>query len=345
MATIDLLTGTSYVPRREDYITQISVCRMAPAGTPHPVWDAFLLRVTANDIDLVKFLQRFVGYCMTGHTIEHVFLFIYGTGRNGKGTFINTIMKIFGDYAAVASIATFLASKGDRHPTEIAKLRGKRLVVAQETPAGRVWDEAKIKALTGGDRMSAHFMRQDDFEFDPVFKLIISGNHKPRLNCVDVAMRARLLMVPFTVEIPAAERDLNLMDRLRAEWPAILRWAMDGCSEWRRIGLAPPASVTKATEEYFTNEDTFTQWLEDKCRVEHNNTYLHEPVGDLYTSWQSYCKENGDEPGSKKSFSEEMRSHSFTPFKFGHGKVRSFSGIQLKRDTSDNQESDVETRF
>ena len=191
MATIDLVTGTSHMPRREDYLTQQAACRMAPAGTPHPIWDAFLLRVTADDVELIKFLQRFIGYCLTGHTSEHVFIFIYGTGRNGKSTFVNTITKIFGDYAAVASNATFLASWGDRHPTEIAKLRGKRLVIAQETPAGRVWDEAKIKALTGGDRMSAHFMRQDDFEFDPVFKLIVCGNHKPRLNCVDVAMRAR----------------------------------------------------------------------------------------------------------------------------------------------------------
>jgi putative DNA primase/helicase len=329
MATVDLVKGDSYAPRREDYITQRTACRMAPAGTPHPLWDAFLLRVTAGEVELIKFLQRFIGYCLTGHTKEHVFLFIYGTGRNGKGTFINTIMKIFGDYAAVASIATFLASKGDRHPTEIAKLRGKRLVVAQETPAGRVWDEAKIKALTGGDRMSAHFMRQDDFEFDPVFKLIISGNHKPRLNCVDVAIRARLLIVPFTVEIPAEERDLDLMDKLRAEWPAILRWAMEGCLEWQRIGLAPPASVTKATEEYFSSEDSFTQWLEDECDVELNNKYKTASVGDLYASWSTYCRDNGDEPGSKKAFSEEMKNHHFTPVKIGHAKTRSFSGIRL----------------
>jgi len=243
-------------------------------------------------------------------------------------------MKIFGDYAAVASIATFLASKGDRHPTEIAKLRGKRLVIAQETPAGRVWDEAKIKALTGGDRMSAHFMRQDDFEFDPVFKLIICGNHKPRLNCVDVAMRARLLIVPFTVQIPVAERDVNLMDKLRPEWSAILRWAMDGCLEWRRIGLVPPASVTKATEDYFSGEDSFVQWLEDKCDVEHVNEHKTAAVGDLYASWSTYCRDNGDEPGSKKAFSEEMENHGFERTTVGHAKTRSFKGILLKTATT-----------
>jgi putative DNA primase/helicase len=329
MATIDLVTGTSYAPRREDYITQQAACRMAPAGTPHPLWDAFLRRVTAGDVELIKFLQRFVGYCLTGHIKEHVFLFIYGTGRNGKGTFVNTIMKIFGDYAAVASIATFLASKGDRHPTEIAKLRGKRLVIAQEPPAGRVWDEAKIKALTGGDRVSAHFMRQDDFEFDPMFKLIITGNYKPRLNCVDVAMRARLLLVPFTVQIPVAERDLNLMDKLRPEWPAILRWAMDGCLEWQRIGLAPPAAVTKATDEYFTGQDRLTQWLQDECDTDPGNKNKHAPIAHLYASWSRYCQDNGDEPGSKIDLGDQLVELGFERITVGNAKTRSHSGIRL----------------
>ena len=224
-----------------------------------------------------------------------------------------------------------MASWGDRHPTEIAKLRGKRLVVAQETPAGRVWDEAKIKALTGGDRMSAHFMRQDDFEFDPVFKLIVCGNHKPRLNCVDVAMRARLLLVPFTVQIPAAERDKNLMEKLRPEWPAILRWAMDGCLEWQRIGLAPPAAVTKATDEYFTGQDRFTQWLEDECDVELGNHYKHAPIADLYASWATYCRNNGDEPGSKNALAEELENHGFERAQVGHAKTRAYLGIRLLR--------------
>jgi putative DNA primase/helicase len=329
MATVDLLADTSYAPRREDYITQLTACRMAPKGTQHPVWDAFLARVTAEDDGLIKFLQRFVGYCLTGYTREHVFLFIYGTGRNGKGTFVNTILKIFGDYAAVASIATFLASKGDRHPTELAKLRGKRLVIAQETPQGRVWDEAKIKALTGGDRISAHFMRQDDFEFDPMFKLIITGNHKPRLTCVDPAMRARLLIVPFTVQIPAEERDKDLMAKLRPEWPAILRWAMDGCLEWQRIGLAPPAVVTKATDEYFTGQDRITQWLEDECDADLGNKNKNASIADLYASWSTYCRNNGDEPGSKIDLGDQLEERGFERITVGHAKTRSHSGIRL----------------
>ena len=135
----------------------------------------------AGDADLQGFLQRYVGYCCTGLTTEHAFVFAYGTGANGKSTFINTIARIFGDYAAVADMGTFIASKAERHPTDLAKLRGARLVVAQETQKGRRWDEIKIKALTGGDRLTARFMRQDFFDFAPTFKLFIAGNHKPRL--------------------------------------------------------------------------------------------------------------------------------------------------------------------
>ena len=149
-------------------------------------------------------------------------------------------------------------------------------------------------------------------------------------------MRARLLMVPFTVQIPAAERDKNLMDKLRPEWPAILRWAMDGCLEWQRIGLAPPAVVTKATDEYFTGQDRLTPWLEDECDAEPGNKYKHAPIADLYASWSKYCQDNGDEPGSKKDLGDELVSRGFERGQVGHAKTRSHYGIRLLRSaTSD----------
>jgi putative DNA primase/helicase len=157
MGTIELTTGISHAPDRRDYITQKAGCKAAPPGTPHPRWSAFLDRITDHDTELAGFLQRYIGYCMTGEIGERVFVFAYGGGANGNGTFINTISKIFGDYATVADMNTFIDSKNDRHPTELAKLRGSRLVVAQETQQGRNWDEAKIKAITGGDRQTARF--------------------------------------------------------------------------------------------------------------------------------------------------------------------------------------------
>jgi putative DNA primase/helicase len=144
-------------------------------------------------------------------------------------------------------------------------LRGIRLVVAQETEVGRQWAEARIKSITGGDPVRARFMRQDFFEYTPQFKLVIVGNHKPALRNVDEAMRRRIHLVPFTVTIPPAERDKELFEKLKPEWPGILRWAVDGCLEWQEIGLAPPPAIIAATDEYLAEEDALARWIEECC--------------------------------------------------------------------------------
>jgi putative DNA primase/helicase len=334
MGTIELATGTVRAPRQEDYLTQKAGCPLAPAGTPHPIWTAFLERITNKEEELIKFLQRYIGYAMTGLVIEHVFAFAYGGGANGKSTFIGTIQKIFGNYAVVADMSTFLASHNDRHPTELAKLRGARLVIATETQAGRTWDEAKIKAITGGERLTARFMRQDFFDFDPTFKLFISGNHKPRLRNVDEAMRRRILLIPFTVQIPKAERDPKLMEKLKPEWPAILRWALDGCLEWQRIGLAPPAIVTEATDKYFDSEDVFGMWISDECTVAVGNEQKWDRTSDLFESWSQYAENNGDKPGNSKAFNEAMTNRGFVACRRGSPQVRAYYGIQLKPPTN-----------
>ena len=337
MGTIDLNTGLTHAPDRLDYITQKAGCRAAPRGTPHPIWSAFLDRITDHDKELERFLQRYIGYCMTGATYEHCFVFAYGTGANGKGVFLNTICKVFGDYATVADMATFIDSKNDRHPTELAKLRGARLVVAQETQQGRSWDEAKIKAITGGDKQTARFMRQDFFDFYPTFKLFIAGNYKPNLKNVDEAMRRRLLLVPFTVQIPPAERNIHLTEELETEWPAILRWAIDGCLEWGQIGLAPPAVVTDATAEYFAAEDAFGLWLEDDCEVKVGGS-LWDRTGDLFDSWSTCCRKAGDEPGTKKAFNALLSGRGFVPCRKGDAGTRCFSGLRLKLTEADTDD-------
>jgi putative DNA primase/helicase len=303
-ATFDLRTGEGRPPDPLDYITKQTACAAAPVGAAHPLWTKFLSRVTNGDGELIAFLQRYVGYCGTGLTAEHKFVFAYGTGANGKGTFLNTIAKIFGDYATVADMNTFLASRTERHPADLAKLHGARLVIAQETEKGRRWDEIKIKALTGGDRITARFMRQDYFDFDPTFKLFIVGNHKPRLNSVDEAMRRRLLLVPFTVQIPLAERDPDLPRKLEAEWPAILRWCIDGCREWQRIGLAPPDSVRQATDDYFEDQDALAQWLEE--RVTDGGEYAFTRTADLFNSWKEWTEQRGLSCGSTQTLSEAL---------------------------------------
>ena len=325
--TYDLRTGDGRAPDPLDYITKRAACSAAPAGTPHPLWSAFLDKITASDDELRQFLQRYIGYCCAGFTTEHVFVFAYGTGANGKSTFINTIAKVLGEYATVADMNTFLASNNERHPADLAKLHGARLVVAQEMQKGRRWEETKIKALTGGDTVTARFMRQDYFDFVPTFKLFIAGNHKPRLDSVDEAMRRRLLLVPFTVQIPPAERDVDLPQKLEAEWPAILRWCLNGCLEWQRIGLAPPDCVRAATDSYFEDQDTLGQWL-DECTDA-------DPLGfarftDLFASWKEWGEARNQRPGSAMALSDALVGRNFQKSREGKARQRGFAGLTIK---------------
>jgi putative DNA primase/helicase len=225
--TVDLRTGTLHAHRREDYCTKMTA---ASSGGPCPRWKEFLNRVTADNPELQDYLQRMFGYCLTGLTREHALFFLYGSGANGKSVFVNTFAGLLGDYSAIAPAEAFLASHFERHPTDLAGLRGARLVTAIETEQGRRWAEAKIKSITGGDPVTARFMRQDFFQYVPQFKLVIAGNHKPGLRSVDEAIRRRLHLIPFTVTIPPEERDLELPDRLREEWGGILQLAIEGCN-------------------------------------------------------------------------------------------------------------------
>jgi putative DNA primase/helicase len=326
--TFDLHSGDSTNADPLDYITKQAGCAAAPPGTPCTLWAAFLDRVLAGDDELQKFLQRYIGYCLTGCTDEHCFLFLYGTGANGKSTFVNAIARVFGDYCTNASMDTFLASNSPQHPTDLAKLHGARLVTAQETQKGRRWDEIKIKALTGGDRISARFMRADFFDYVPTFKLLIAGNHRPRLSHVDEAMRRRLMLVPFTVQIPLLERDTDLPHKLEAEHPAILRWAIDGCLQWQNKGLSPPARVIDATGDYFTDKDTLGQWLAE-C-TEKRDPPLYIRAATLFGSWKAWCEERNHRPGSIKTFSEELGDRGYTPKREPGTGQRGFDDVALK---------------
>jgi len=313
-------------PHRPDaYMTRITA--VAPERVPTPNWSRFLDRVTGGDLALKDFLARVVGYSLTGETREHALFFFYGTGGNGKGVFLNTVVGVLGDYETVAPMETFTASNADRHPTDLAMLRGARLVTAQETEEGRRWAEIKIKALTGGDPITARFMRQDFFTFVPQFKLLIAGNHKPGLRNVDEAVRRRFHLVPFTVTIPDEERDPALPERLRAEWPGILAWAIDGCRAWQTEGLAPPSTVAEATAEYLEAEDTFKAWMDEEL-VEHPGCF--ESSAALFASWSAWAEKAGERPGSKKRFAQLMAVRGGVQGKDTKKVKRGFWGFRLK---------------
>jgi len=294
---VDLLTGQVRPHSRDDYC--IKIAGVAPDWQkPTPAWDSFLSCVMGGDTELVSFLQRVCGYGLTGITREHALFFCYGTGTNGKSTFLNAISGCVGDYHQVASMQTFTATKSDSHPTDLAGLVGARLVTAVETEEGKGWAEAKIKQLTGGDKISARFMRQDFFDFTPVFKLIIAGNHKPSLQSVDEAIRRRFHLIPFLVTIPKDERDDMLAEKLKTEWPGILAWIIDGCLAWQREGLNPPPAVLNATTAYFDAEDVMGAWLVEACFREPD---AWEKSTVLFGSYKDWAERAGEPPISPSS--------------------------------------------
>jgi len=237
---------------------------VAPRGKA-PRWQKFLEEITDGDIDYQPFLQRMIGYCASGSTHEHVLFFLYGSGANGKGIFLNTIAAIMGDYAKTAPMDTFTNSSNDRHPTDMAMLQGARMVFAQETESGRAWAESRVKSLTGSDPVTARFMRQDFFTYTPKFKLLISGNHLPKLKNVDEAMRRRLHLLPFTQVFKGKDRDPHLAEKLKTEYAGILQWIVNGAVAYQRDGLSPPLVVREASDAYFESEDLFKRWLNECC--------------------------------------------------------------------------------
>ena len=319
---VDLRTGKHREPRRGDYFTKHT---NAVSNGDCLLWLKFLDRVTAGDKELQAYLRQVAGYNLTGSVREHVVFFYYGTGANGKGVFLNTLRGIWGPYATVAPMELFLWSPYERHPTEKAHLRGARMVVSQEIGKGQRWDEAKLKQLSGGDPVSARYMRQDFFEFMPQFKLNIAGNHKPSFHGVDEAIRRRIHLIPFTVTIPNNERDPDLAERLRAEWPGILQWAIDGAIEYHRIRLAPPAVVTHATEAYLIEEDSFGRWVEECCVT---GKFQWGRGDHLWGSWKAWGYSNNELTGSRKAFAQTMEQHGFPPEK--SQEVRGYRGIDMK---------------
>ncbi|MBW5439251.1 hypothetical protein FXB41_32135 [Bradyrhizobium canariense] len=318
---VDLRTGKFSGHRPDDYMTKITA--VAPDHScPTPLWDAFLDTVTNEDKELQNFLARMSGYSLTGLTREHALFFLYGTGRNGKGVFMNTLIGILGDYHQSAPVETFTEAHSDKHPTELAMLRGARLVTSTETEEGRRWAEARVKKLTGGDPIPARFMRQDFFTYVPQFKLAIAGNHKPGLRSVDEAIKSRVKMIPFSVTISQAERDQELGSKLVAEYPGILDWMVRGCMEWQKIGLASPQAVKNATDEYLSAEDAFGLWLKDCCN---QGKDLWTRSDALFLCWKAWAEFNGEDAGSNRRFSQRLEAAGFRPDRRHAG--RGFLGL------------------
>jgi putative DNA primase/helicase len=324
---VDLSTGKIRPHRPEDYATKMTT--VAPESGVPRIWLNFLDRVFDGDKELISFLQRFCGYCLTGETVEQVLLFFYGTGANGKSVLINTLAGVLKDYAITTAIDLFTVSIGDRHPTELARLRGARLAIASEIEEGRYWAESRIKLLTGGDKISARQMRQDFFEYQPQFKLLLSGNHKPSLRDVNEAIRRRFYLVPFGVTIPLAERDKALPQKLRAERSQILQWAIEGCLEWQEHGLKPSKAVRDASEDYLSAEDLIEQWITDCCCLDPQH---FESTTNLYNSYYQWSISLGEFPLKGRHLVQALEGRGFVRHRDrGPRGNRGLLGLGLKR--------------
>ena len=325
--TVDLRTGKLRRSDPKDLITKAAA--IAPADTADcPRWTLFLDEATGGDKELIRFLQQWAGYNLSGSTQEQSLAFLHGGGGNGKSVFANTVGGVMGDYATVAALDTFTASPHERHPEELAALAGARMVSASETEAGKRWAEARVKSLTGGETIRARFMRQDSFEFRPQFKLTVLGNYAPAITNLDDAIRRRFRIVPFTRK--PASPDPTLEEQLRAEWPGILRWMIDGCLDWQRNGLCKPTSVLVATQDYFADQDVFGQFLEERCDVEHDNENKFEGKVVLFNAWSDYAKAVGEPAGTGKTFKEAMRRRGFPePVQIKAIRTRGYRGIRL----------------
>jgi putative DNA primase/helicase len=320
---VDLTTGELLPGEPGQYITK--KCSVAPDKGEHPLFDKVLARATRDDPDIRAYLLRWFGYMLTGDVREECFLFLHGPGGSGKGTLVKCFADILGDYSATISMEAMTETKTQRHPQELAKLASARFVYASETEEGRRWNEALVKWLTGRDKITAHFMRENDFEFYPKFKLLIYGNHIPHLKSVGEEMRRRVHLIEYAGSLSDEERDTTLKDRLVEEYPAILHTMIRGCIEWLDAGLGKPESVSDATNHYLQSEDTLGMWFEDNINRDPTARALS---GDVYRDFKRWADSAGEYVMSQKRFVQAMRQRGFDNMRSG-GK-RYLEGLTLK---------------
>lgn len=331
--TIDLHTGELRPHARHDLITKRIEFSFDPRACC-PRWEATLERIMGGSKELMDFLQRAVGYSLTGDTREQVLFFCYGRGANGKTTFTKTLLNLLGPYATQADPDLLIARRGERHPTGVADLRGHRLVVSTEVENGERMAEVVVKQLTGQDRVKARFMRQDFSEFEATFKIWLAANHKPQVRGTDHAIWRRILLVPFAVSIPREQQDRELATKLAAELPGILAWAVRGCLAWQHSGLQPPQEVLAATAAYREEMDTLAEFLDDACTL---NAAARIRVKALYESYGRWCDRRRQCPLAKSDFRDALVDHGLAAPSKSTGGVYWWDGIALKVGTASDR--------
>jgi putative DNA primase/helicase len=323
---LDLRTGELRPSAREDLCTkQVRVKYDAYAECP--LWRKFLKTVTGENEELEAYLQQISGYALTGSTRQQVMFVLYGTGANGKTTFLEILRTLLGDYAQHADFTSFLASKDAGPRNDLARLVGARLVTAVEVERGKRLSEATIKQITGGDPITCRFLFREPFEYTPQFKLFLAANHKPRIPGGEHAIWRRVKVIPFTVRIPPERQDPELLAKLRTELPGILAWAVEGCRRWQEPGFDTPAAVLEAIEEYREEMDPLAGFIEACCT---SDPEASTPSAKLYEAYVSYCNETKEEPLKKNWFGTHLAERGFHARRKGKERDRGWLGIRLQ---------------
>ena len=322
--TLDLRAGTLRPHRRGDHLTKLVPIAFDDSADC-PLWIEFLNRVTGQNEELRAYLRRLAGYLLTGTTSEQTFHFLYGEGANGKSVFCEIIALLLGEYAMIAQPQMIMARRHSGVPNDIARLKGMRAVLMNETSQDSRFDEARLKDLTGTDSLTGRFLNREFFDFTPTHKLLLRGNHKPTIVGTDKGIWRRLHLVPFTVSIPEPEQDRGLLEKLRVELPGILRWAVVGCLEWQREGLAPPPLITQAVDEYRQESDTLGRFIDERCDCR-PNALVQTSV--LFGQYRDYCQQLGEPSLSQKDLAGEMERRGYRRRRTTGG-ARIFEGVVL----------------
>lgn len=312
---LDLRTMNHRRYRHSDRITKVAGCDFDLRASA-PTWRRVIDEAMGGDAELIDFLQRLAGYTLSGRRGEHLLPVFWGSGANGKSTVLGALQAVMGGYASSAAPGLLIQRHGDHHPTALADLQGRRLVVVSETGETGRLNEEQVKLLTGGDLITARRMRQDFYTFAPSHLLVLQTNHRPRVSGTDEGIWRRLRLVPFNVTVPPGRRDPRLPEKLRAELPGILNWCLDGWRRYLEHGFNEPAAVRVATSEYRTASDQVGLFLDECCVVDNLVT---ETAANLYRCYAQWAQDAGERPRSQRDFGMRLSERGFERVRTGAG--------------------------
>jgi len=323
--TLDLRTGELRAHDRADLLTKRLEVEYA-ANATCPTFDRFLDKIMGGDTGLKLYLQTAIGYSLTGLTREQCVFILHGLGANGKSSLLEIVRIALGDYARNADFTTFAVRDRSGASGDLARLAGARFVTAVETEPGERLSLSRIKQVTGGDRVTARYLYQAEFEYTPQFKCWLAVNHKPQVRGGEHAIWRRIRLIPFTVTIQESEQDKDILEKLKGELPGILGWAVEGCKKWQKPGLQTPHAVLDATEDYREEMDLLGGFIEERCEKDRS---AQTPIADLYDAYTDYCKANNEKPMGKNKFGTFLSERGFPPLRIGKKRSRKRAGIKL----------------